>query len=133
MLWSSTGASASEPLRGPIEAIEHPRYEDANGVPVHWREVMRLARGSEARRRVRSRRFGRTVLRVVFAGATTLEAYGAWRLNEQGSPFAIPLGVQASMTGAAGVLLWTSTRQRAEDRALILRGANSVLVPGRYR
>ena len=122
--------AAAPRLTPPIVEVRHPRYEDANGVPVTWREVRQLARGSDAARRVRSRRVGRTVLRIAFAGVTAAEIYGSARLANENNIWALPLGIQAASTGAVGVLLWTAApRYQQEDRALLLRGANSVLTP----
>ncbi|HHO49409.1 MAG TPA: hypothetical protein ENK18_00725 [Deltaproteobacteria bacterium] len=125
----SVAASGAEPFRAPIEEISHPRYEDGAHRPVAWGEVRSLARGSEAARRVRARRLGRTVLRVTFAGVTGLEVAATWSLARDDNFAALPLGAQAGMTGLCAVLLWTSLpQQRLEDRALLLHGANQVLV-----
>ena len=125
-------AWAQEPLRGPLQEVEHPLYKDAEGKPVTWREVKDLARGSDAMRRVRSRRLGRTVLRFTFLGVTGVEAWGTVRLAQQRNYLAPLLGVQTASTGLCAVLLWTSAPNlRREDRAMILDGANGVLTVAR--
>ena len=68
------------------------------------------------------------MLRVLFAGVTAAEAWGASELARSESPLWAPLALQATMTGGAGVLLWTQMPQdRAEDRALLLQGVNARL------
>lgn len=130
VLTSWAHAQPSGDLVPPITEIRHPRYEDANGVPVPWKSVRELARRTDAARRVRARRAGRTVLRLAFAGATVAELYGVNRLANERNIWALPLGIQAASTATIGVLLWTSTpRYVREDRALLLSGANAVLVP----
>ena len=115
-------------LRGPITEVRHPVYVDANGVTLSWRDVRGIAKGSSAVRKVRQRRWGRTVLRLGFAGVTVVEGWGTWRLAEQGNYMALPLAGQTASTGLVAVLLWTSApQQRLRDRALILDGANGVL------
>lgn len=129
ILLLSVAFAGADPLRAPIEEIAHPRYVDAADRPVTWREVRGLARSSDAARRVRARRLGRTVLRVTFAGVTGLEVAAAWSLARNDNYAAVPIGAQAGMTGLCAVLLWTSMpQQRIEDRALLLHGANQVLV-----
>ena len=95
---------------------------------MKWRDVRKIARGTDAARYVRSRRRGRTLLRAVFAGATAVEVWGTWQLVRRDNFLALPLGAQAASTGAVAILLWTSgPQQRREDRALLLSGANGVL------
>lgn len=134
-LLSILSAGADEPpreLTPPISEVRHPRYQDANGVPLHWRDVRRLSRGSDAHRQVQSRRLGRNVLRVLFVGASTAEWWGVSRLARDENLWALPLGVQAGSTTAVATLLFTATpRYVQEDRALLLKGANAVLVPRR--
>ena len=130
-LWASiapASAGAVEGVRGPLEEIAHPTYRDANGTVLDWGDVREIARRSDAIRRVRRRRLGRTVLRTVFAGATAVEAWGTWRLAQQRNYLALPLGAQAASSGIVTVLLFTSAPQAVrEDRAIVLRGANQVL------
>ncbi|MEN0061426.1 MAG: hypothetical protein AAGA48_04700 [Myxococcota bacterium] len=122
----------SDPLVPPLDEVDHPRYEDANGQPIDWREIRSLAAKSDARRRVRGRRLGRNVLRFSFAGLTALEVWGTVRLANRGNFFAVPLAVQAAATGGAAILLWTQMPgDRREDRAILLNGAESVLVKPR--
>lgn len=115
-------------LTPPLSEVRHPRYEDANGVPVTWKQVKQLAKGTDALKRVRARRAGRTVLHIAFAGATVAEVYGVSRLSAEQNIWAVPLGLQAASTGVVGILLWTSTpRYVQEDRAILLRGANAMI------
>lgn len=124
--------AAAQELRPPIREIDHPRYADASGRPLHWREVKDLARGSDALGQVRRRRAGRTVLRVLFAGTAGVEVWGTYQLARRDDWVALPLGVQTAATSLAAVLLWTNLpSQVLEDRALVVEGANGVL--GRRR
>lgn len=130
VIWCFAVAMAAppEPLLPPFEAIDHPRYQDANRQPIEWKDLRKIAARSDARKRVRSRRVARNVLRFAFAGVTAVEVWGTVRLARRGNFFAIPLGVQASATGAAAILLWTQMPgDRREDRAILLEGAESVL------
>ncbi len=122
-------AAGAEPLRAPIEEVGRARYVDGTGRDVTLQEVRALARGTDAGKQVRSRRLGRTVLRLAFAGVTGVEVAATWSLAKQENFIAVPLGAQAGMTGLCAALLWTSLpQQRVEDRALLLKGANHVLV-----
>ncbi len=114
--------------------LEHPTYRDAAGTVLRWRHVRQLARGTDGARRVRARRWGRTVLRVLFAGVTAVEVWGTWQLARQENYLALPLGAQAASTGLVATLLWTGApQQRREDRALIVQSVNQKvrLTPGR--
>ena len=121
------GSAWAAPI-GPIEEVEHPRYVDIAGTDIAWSEIEALARGTEAARKVRRRRLGRTLLRFTFAGATALEAWGTYELARRDNHLWLPLAGQASLTGACAVLLWTSMpADRASDRALLLNGVNNRL------
>ena len=109
----------------PISEIDHPQYVDAAGMPVAWRDVKVLAKGTEERRIVRQRKFGRTVLRIGFAGATALEVWGGVKLAQDDSPVAIPLLIQAAFTGTCAILSWTRLPgDQREDRAMIVNAVN---------
>ncbi|MEO0603540.1 MAG: hypothetical protein AAF211_19025 [Myxococcota bacterium] len=113
----------------PFEEVEHPTYRDATGQPIDWARIRELAASSDARRRVRRRRLGRNALRFAFAGVTALEVWGTVQLARRDNFLAVPLGVQAAATGAAALLLWTQAPgDRREDRAILIKGAESVLV-----
>ena len=122
-------ATAQPTVVPPFEEVSHPRYQDAEGQPIDWARIRELAASSDARRQVRQRRLGRNVLRFSFAGLTALEVWGTVRLANRGNFLAVPLAVQASATGLAAVLLWTQAPgDRREDRAILIHGAESVLV-----
>jgi len=125
---ASATPSSDPPLVPPFEEVDHPTYEDANGQPVDWARIRKLAARTDARRRVRQRRLGRNALRFAFAGVTALEVWGTVRLAERGNYLAVPLAVQAASTGAVAILLWTQMPgDRREDRAILVGGAERVL------
>jgi len=109
----------------PISEIDHPRYVDAAGMPVAWRDVKSLAKGTEERRIVSQRKVGRAVLRVGFAAATAVEVWGGVKLAQNDSPVAIPLLIQAAFTGTCAILSWTRMPgDKREDRAMIVNAVN---------
>ncbi len=125
MIWAAVAAAQSVPV-GDVRELQHPAYVHEAGVVFPWRDVRALA-APESRGEVRGRRFGRAALKVVFAGATALEVYGAWKLAEQDSIAAIPLGVQAGFTGLAELLLWSRIpSDRRVDRAIVLDDVNGL-------
>ena len=121
----STG-SQLEALVAPITEIDHPTYADGAGTPLAWRDVRDLASNTDAVRRVRGRRLGRTVLRFTFAAATAVEVWGTYELaRRDNEALAGVLGAQAGLTGLAEVLMFTGIPGwRVEDRAILLSGAN---------
>ncbi|MCB9685429.1 MAG: hypothetical protein H6735_10350 [Alphaproteobacteria bacterium] len=130
-------ASAEEPAPadiaptrpvGVLRELDHPVYVDEAGTLLPWVDVRALAAPTDALAHVRRRRTGRTALKVGFAAATALEAWGTYELARQESLVAIPLGVQAGFTGLCEVLLWTRIPEdRRRDRAIVLDAANARL------
>jgi len=121
-----TDAEGLPTFTPPISEIEHPRYVDATGMPLGWRDVRSLAKGTEERRLVSRRKVGRFVLPLTFAGATALEVWGGVKLAQDDSPVAIPLLLQAAFTGTCAILSVTRIPgDRREDRALIVNAVNS--------
>lgn len=125
MIAWALAAEASE-IVAPITEVDHPSYADSAGTPLDWREVRSLAADTDALRRVRQRRLGRTVLRFTFAAVTAVEAWGAYELARDEQVLAYPLAAQAGLTGLCEVLMFTGIPSwRIEDRAILLSGANS--------
>lgn len=119
-------AAAEDAPRLPVRELEHPRYLDADDVPIPWSDVSRAARRTDVMKGIRKRRLGKNALRVVFTAATVAEGYGTVRLVENESDWAWALGAQAGLTGLATVLLFTEIpRNRRIERAEMLSAANA--------
>lgn len=128
----SAGAQTLDPVepRTPITELDHPRYLDAAGEPVDWRQIRAWSADTGALGQIRRRQLGRTLLRLTFAAATVAEVWGvvqiARRTEEPRNRWPMyPLAAQASLTGLCEVLLWTRMPgDRVEDRAFVLGAVN---------
>ncbi|MCA9494661.1 MAG: hypothetical protein KC621_32255, partial [Myxococcales bacterium] len=132
MIWMFGAMALAEdlPVRpvGVLRELDHPSYVDEAGTVLPWVDVKALAAPTDALGQVRARRAGRTALKVGFAAATALEAWGTWELARRDSLVAIPLGIQTGFTGLCEVLLWTRIPEdRRRDRAIVLDAANARL------
>lgn len=124
--WLGVALAQDVSLRPPVRELDHPRYLDADDVPLPWHDVARAARRTDVMKGIRKRRLGRNTLRVVFTGAAIAEGYGTMRLIENESDWAWVLGAQAGLTGLAGALLWSEIpRARRIERAQMLNAANA--------
>lgn len=123
--WLGAAAMAGPPPpTGDLRELDHPRYVDEAGVVYGWDDVRALS-DPAALHRVRDRRLGRAVLKVVFAGATAAEVWGTVALVDRGSILAGPLGLQTAFTGAAAVLLWAREPSDVRrDRAIVVDAVN---------
>ncbi|MEQ1501631.1 MAG: hypothetical protein ABMB14_05340 [Myxococcota bacterium] len=138
-------ATPPPPLRPPITEIEHPRYVDAAGTPLRYRDLKALAASTDALPAVRSRRLGRTAVRLLFLAATAGEVWATAELASgdpcpnqlhPGRPCwtTYPVAAQTALTGVCEILAWTNLPSAlVEDHAIVLRGANEGLAPNRYR
>ncbi len=135
LAWAADGPGDVPPAWSlPLREDQHPRYLDVRDQPVRWSEIRPIARETDVMRRVRKRRLGRSVLRVLFTSAAVAEGYGTVHLIQRESDWAWVVGAQTGFTALAAGLLWADIpRSRRIDHAEMLDAANAYLrtSPGR--